>query len=184
MLAEDWIHGPDRSDAGIFIVVKTIRDLQAADWPQVAEIYRQGMTTGRATFETRVPEWADWNAGCLPFARLVAEAGDRVCGWVVLKPTSKREAYRGVAEMSIYVHEDYRQRGVGDALLDVLLPTSEHHGIWSVQASVFPENSASIRLLGRKGFRRIGYRERVARLHGAWKDNVLFERRSERADFT
>ncbi|WP_116107967.1 GNAT family N-acetyltransferase [Lewinella sp. IMCC34191] len=160
-----------------------IRAMQPADWPQVKEIYLLGMASGTVTFETGVPEWEAWNADHHPFCRIVAVWEGRVVGWLALKPISKRAAYRGVAEGSIYVHPDHRRRGIAAELIRRAVVEGEEAGIYSVQASVFPENAASIELLMHFGFRRIGVRKKVARRDGVWKDNVLLERRSELPEY-
>lgn len=155
-----------------------IRRMQAADWPEVAHIYAEGMATGMATFETRVPEYEDWNRAHLPACRWVADAGGRLLGWAALSPVSGRCVYGGVAELSIYIGAESRGQGVGRALLTVLIPDSEEAGLWTLQSGVFPENKASIGLHLAMGFRQLGYRERIGRRDGVWKDNLLFERRS------
>ena len=67
---------------------------------------------------------------------------------------------------------------VGAALLDELVRASEQAGIWTLQAGIFPENTPSIALHQRAGFRAVGTRERIGQLHGRWRDVVLMERRS------
>jgi L-amino acid N-acyltransferase YncA len=156
-----------------------VRDLRAGDWPGVARIYREGIETGNATFETGVPSWEEWDARHLAEHRFVAERDERVVGWVALLAVSSRECYSGVAEVSIYVNEDARSQGVGRELLATAIESAERGGIWTLQTSVFPENEASLRLLRRFGFRKVGRRERIGRLHGIWRDTVLVERRSE-----
>jgi phosphinothricin acetyltransferase len=157
----------------------TIRQLEATDWQQVRAIYLQGIATGQATFETEPPSWDDWDATHLQFARLVALADGELCGWAALSPVSKRAAYAGVAEVSVYVAEDFRKQGLGLKLLQRLIAESEQHGIWTLQASVFPENTATVALHKRCGFREVGRRERIGRLNGVWRDTMLLERRSE-----
>ena len=142
-------------------------------------ILAQGIATGNATFETGVPTWAEWDAAHLP-QRLVADVGGAVVGWCALAPASARTVYAGVAWVSTYVTEGARGRGVGRALLTAMLERSERDGIWTLQAGVFPENVASVRLHERCGFRLVGVRERLGRLHGSWRDVVLLERRSDR----
>ena len=155
-----------------------IRPLVQDDWPAVADVYAQGIATGLATFEPRVPDWPHFDAACRPDCRLVAELNGEVCGWAVLKPTSARPVYRGVTELSIYIGSAFRGQGVGKRLLGELIPCSESAGIWTIQASVFPENTASVGLLQSQGFRKVGHRERVAQLHGRWHDTMILERRS------
>jgi len=102
-----------------------------------------------------------------------------VVGWIALVPVSPRECYAGVAEVSAYVGERARGKGVGAELLAALVESSEPAGIWTLETGVFPENETSLRLLQRFGFRIVGTRERIGRLHGIWRDVVFLERRSE-----
>ena len=150
-----------------------------SDGPEVLRIYQEGIATGSATFETEVPTWHDWDRAHLPEARLVAEdAEGNLAGWAALSPSSSRQVYAGVAEISIYVAESFRGRQVGIALLHRLIAASENAGIWMLTATIFEENKASIALHRRCGFRLVGRRERIAQLHGEWKDTVIYERRS------
>jgi L-amino acid N-acyltransferase YncA len=151
------------------------------DWEQVRAIYLEGIATGHTTFETGAPSWEKWDSGHLQIARLVARNGDNVLGWTALSPVSSRHAYRGVAELSVSIREDSRGRGIGRALLEALIAESERHGIWTLQASIFPENTASVKLHLRCGFREVGRRERIGKLNGIWRDTLLFERRSKTA---
>jgi L-amino acid N-acyltransferase YncA len=153
--------------------------LRPDDWPQVAAIYAAGIATGNATFETAPPTWERFDASHLPDHRLVARAGDsEVVAWAALAPVSDRCVYAGVAENSIYVAEAARGMGVGRWLLTALLEGSERAGIWTVQTGIFPENTASLALHRRCGFRVVGVRERIGQLHGRWRDVLLLERRS------
>ena len=153
--------------------------MTASDWEQVRSIYLEGVSSGNSTFETEAPSWEVWNEGHHEFARLVMRDGDKILGWAALSPVSKRGAYRGVAELTVYVTESARHHGIGRALLQALIDESEQNGIWTLQASIFPENVASTKLHLRCGFREVGRRERIATLNGIWRDTVLFERRSK-----
>lgn len=155
-----------------------IRDLLPSDWSDVREIYLEGIAGRNATFETSAPTWEAWNAAHLATCRLVAFENAQLLGWAALSPVSKRNVYRGVAEASIYVSAHCRGKGVGGSLLSVLIARSEEYGIWTLQASIFPENSASLRLVQRAGFRIVGRRERIACLDGVWRDTLILERRS------
>jgi phosphinothricin acetyltransferase len=152
--------------------------MRAGDWEQVSSIYLEGISSGHSTFETNVPTWEQWDASHLQIARLVMRDGDRVLGWAALSPTSKRHVYRGVAESTVYVAERERGKGIGRALLEALIADSEKNGIWTLQASIFPENTASLELHRHCSFREIGRRDRVAQLNGIWRDTILLERRS------
>jgi L-amino acid N-acyltransferase YncA len=147
-------------------------------WEQVRAIYLDGIATGQATFETGASSWESWDASHLPFARLVADADGVISGWSALSPVSTRPVYSGVAEVSVYIAEKYRGHGLGRALLEQLVHESERNGIWTLQANVFPENAASVALHKGCGFREVGFRERIGKLNGVWRDTVLLERRS------
>jgi phosphinothricin acetyltransferase len=156
----------------------TIADLEPAHWPDVRRIYEEGLATGDASFETTAPDWDVWDAAHLAAPRIVALDGGAVIGWAALSPVSRRKVYAGVAEVSVYVGDGARGRGVGKRLLEELVHRSEAAGIWTLQASIFPENTASCRLHEQCGFRLLGRRHRIARHHGVWRDTVIYERRS------
>ncbi len=149
---------------------------------QVLAIYQAGIDGGDATFESTAPTWEAFDAARLPAHRLVALGGGRVLGWAAVVPVSDRCAYAGVVEHSVYVRTDARGRGVGLALLQALLASTDAAGIWTVQSGVFPENTASLALHARAGFRVVGTRERLGRHLGRWRDVVLVERRSPAVD--
>ena len=153
-------------------------EMRPDDWEQVRAIYLEGIESGNSTFETDAPPWERWDHEHHQFARLVMRDADRIVGWAALAPVSKRKVYRGVAEVTVYVTESARGRRVGRALLEALIAESERNGIWTLQASIFPENAASVELHLRCGFREVGRRERIAMLKGVWRDTLLFERRS------
>jgi L-amino acid N-acyltransferase YncA len=155
-----------------------IRDLRPGDWPEVARIYAEGIATRNATFETEVPSWDEWDRSHLAEHRFLALDEGRVLGWVALAPVSDRCCYAGVAEVSVYVGAAGRGAGVGAALVQAVVKSSERGGIWTLQTGVFPENEASLALCHRLGFRVVGTRERIGQLAGIWRDVLLLERRS------
>ena len=161
-----------------------VSTMTAEDWPAAAEIYQQGIDGGNATFATRVPaSWEEWSGGKLAVGRLAARGDGRVLGWAALSPISSRAVYAGVAEVSVYVSPLAQGQGVGSLLLQELIRVSEAHGIWTLQAGIFPENEASLHLHQRHGFRVVGWRERLGRMEqgplaGQWRDVLLLERRS------
>jgi L-amino acid N-acyltransferase YncA len=158
----------------------SIRSFLPQDWPAAKTIYEGGIATGNATFQTQSPDWTTWDSGHLAHSRLVAvTTGGRIAGWAALSPVSARFHYWGVAEVSVYIDADFRGKRIGGLLLAALIQESEQNGIWTLQASIFPENSASLRLHQRYGFRQVGYRERIAQLHGVWRNTVWQERRSQ-----
>ncbi|MFE4663340.1 GNAT family N-acetyltransferase [Streptomyces hydrogenans] len=147
---------------------------------QVLAIYQAGIEEGDATFETTAPTWEAFDASRLPEHRFVElDEADRVLGWVAASAVSDRCVYAGVVEHSVYVHPEARGRGVASGLLRALVDSTEAAGIWTIQSGIFPENTASLALHKRAGFRVIGRRERVGRHHGRWRDTVLLERRSQ-----
>ena len=157
----------------------TIRQMRPSDADPVLAIYQAGLDGGHASFETVAPTWAVFDAGKLSDHRFVAVDGeDTALGWVAVSPTSSRAVYAGVVEHSVYVDPAAQGRGAGRLLLAALIASTEAAGIWTIQSGVFPENTASLALHDRAGFRVVGVRERVGRHHGRWRDVVLLERRS------
>ncbi len=148
------------------------------DWEAVRAIYEEGIASGLATFETGAPAWENWNLNHLPVCRLAARSGDRLAGWAALSPVSRRKVYAGVAEVSIYIAGWAHGQGLGRALLKELIAESERAGIWTLQATIFAINTASLRLHRSCGFREVGRRERIAQRDGIWLDTVVLERRS------
>lgn len=157
-----------------------ILTLESRHWDEVRRIYELGIQTGNATFETKAPDWAAWDRDHLECCRFVAVEDGRVLGWAALSRVSDRRVYRGVAEVSVYVHTDARGRGWGSTLLAALVECSGAGGIWTLQAGIFPENEASVAIHEKAGFRVVGVRERLGRRDGEWRDVVLMERRSEK----
>lgn len=152
--------------------------IQKEDYSKVQSIYAEGLTTGNATFQTTIPEWEDWDASHHLHSRLGIEMEGKLIAWAALSPVSKRKVYEGVAEVSIYVGENYQGQQLGSILLKELIVESEKNGIWTLVASIFPENFSSIRIHEKNGFKILGRREKIAQLHGVWRDTVLMERRS------
>jgi L-amino acid N-acyltransferase YncA len=152
--------------------------MTARDWDAVRAIYLEGIATGNATFAQAAPAWEKWDAEHLPSCRIVARSDGAVLGWAALSPVSSRTVYAGVAEVSIYVAERARGRGIGRLLMSKLVAESEAAGIWTLQAGIFPENTASIALHTKAGFRLVGTRERLGCMNGLWRDVALLERRS------
>ena len=156
-----------------------VRAMTSADAEAVLAIYQAGLDGGLASFETVAPSWAEFDAGRLPDHRWVAVSpSGAVVGWVAASPVSRRPAYAGVVEHSVYVSPAAQGRGVGRVLLEALIASTEAAGVWTIQSAIFPENAASIALHERVGFRVVGVRERIARHGGRWRDTVLLERRS------
>ncbi|MEL6671766.1 MAG: N-acetyltransferase family protein [Bacteroidota bacterium] len=161
----------------------TLQPMQSSHWPQVAQIYQLGLDTGLASFETQCPDWEGWHESHLRHSRWVAVQDKTVGGWAALSQVSKRAVYQGVAEVSIYIHPDYRGFGLGQKLMRQLISSSEQEGIWTLQASIFPENIASLRLHEKTGFSLLGKRHKIARHRGRWRDTLILERRSELPQF-
>jgi phosphinothricin acetyltransferase len=156
-----------------------VDELTAGDWPAVSAIYAEGIATRNATFETAVPSWGEWERAHMDDYRLVGRVDGEIVGWAALSRVSDRQCYRGVAEDSVYVRDGHHGQGVGRALLSALVSRAEAAGVWTIQAGVFPENLASLKLHVACGFRVVGVRERIGQLDGAWRDVVLLERRSK-----
>jgi L-amino acid N-acyltransferase YncA len=155
-----------------------IEPMKGLDWLEVAAIYREGIATGHATFADAPPETlTEFLGGCIPEGSLVARNQGGVVGWTRLARVSGRCVYTGVAEVSLYVAEAARGRGVGQALLGELIKRSEAAEVWTLQAGIFPENIASLALHARHGFRDVGRRERMGKMtsaHGRGNGGTCF----------
>ena len=168
---------PDASDVLDFALLP----MQSVDYPSVSRIFTQGIETGNATYDTSAAVWEDWDAKHLMHSRWVVKSANEgsVLGWVALSPVSSRVVFSGVAELSIYVDTDYLGKGMGNALMEAVVASSEENGIWMLQSGIFPENQASIGMHEKFGFRLVGRRERIGKMaNGIWRDIVLLERRS------
>ena len=153
-----------------------------ADWTEIEQIYREGIRSGHATFQTEddVPDGVSWFASKLPnlIFKAVDEA-DNMVGWTALTAVSTRTVYAGVAEVSVYIAAIGRGKGVGFLLLSHLVAASEATGIWTLQSGIFPENEASIHIHKKGGFRIVGRREKIGQMNGVCRDVILMERRSQ-----
>jgi len=159
----------------------SIRPYTKEDFAAVQAIYQEGINTGNATFQQQAKSESEWESSMLPECRLVAEQNGQIVGWAALSSVSSRAVYAGVCEVSVYVKAVAQGLGVGRALLQRLITESEYHDIWTLQAGIFPENEASIKLHEKCGFRIIGMREKIGQMNGIWRDSVFLERRSTKA---
>lgn len=153
------------------------------DWENVRNIYLEGISTGNATFESDTPEWEKWDSVHLREHRIVARDAAGILAWAALSPVSTRCVYSGVAELSLYVAEEHRGKGVGSTLLEAVILSTEKAGLWTLQGGIFPENIPSLRLVRKHGFKEIGRREKIGKMtygpfKGTWRDVILVERRS------
>ena len=155
-----------------------VRAATRADLDAVAAIYNEGIRSRQATFETaerRAEELAGW----LKRPRhplLVLEQGGRVLGWAAASEYRPRACYRGVAEFSIYLASPARGQGLGSLLMGAFLEACAERGCWKVLSRIFPENTASLALCRKHGFREVGTYEKHAQLDGVWRDVVIVER--------
>jgi phosphinothricin acetyltransferase len=160
------------------IAMITLENMLPKHWDEVKQIYEDGIATGNATFQHQAPEWEEWNNSHLAESRIIAKEGEMILGWAALTPVSGRCVYVGVAEVSVYVSDKARGKGLGKQLLQKLIEESEANNIWTLQAGIFPENIASIKIHEASGFRILGTRERIGQMNGKWRDTILMERRS------
>ena len=158
----------------------TIQNFSKEDWNKIAEIYRKGIATGIATFETKVHDWETWDSVHLDCCRFKAVMDNKIVGWAALSRVSSRYVYRGVAEVSVYVDPSFKGLGIGTYLLEHLVSKSEEEGFWTLQSGIFSNNTSSIALHKKVGFREIGYREKIGQLNGRWYDNIIMEKRSKK----
>jgi L-amino acid N-acyltransferase YncA len=155
-----------------------IKSMLPSDWEKVKKIYEEGIATGNATFETTAPSWEDWEANHAKGPRLVAVENEEIVGWAALTNVSGRCIYAGVGEVSVYVSDLQRGKGIGRKLLQALISESEKNDFWTLQAGIFPENRSSIKIHEDCGFRLIGVREKIGKMNNVWRDTLLMEKRS------
>jgi phosphinothricin acetyltransferase len=158
----------------------TTRLATAADAAAIATIYNEGIADRVATFETE-SRTAEQIATLLKdkgerFPTVVVERAGRVVAWAGAGAYRSRPAYAGVAEHSVYVARDARGTGAGRVALDALCRTYAARGFWKIVSRIFPENTASLRLHERCGFRAVGVYQRHGKLDGEWRDCVIVER--------
>lgn len=156
-----------------------IRPAAECDWPQIKQIYEAGMASGLATFETEAPGYKKWSDDETTACRLVIESEQHILGFCKLSRVSQRPVYSGVGEVSIYIAPEQYGKGIGQQMMQALIRASEQEGFWTLEAKIFPENTASIHLHLKNGFREVGFRERIGKRDGIWRDNILLERRSK-----
>ena len=147
-------------------------------WEAVKQIYAEGIATGNATFQSAIPSWEEWNDAHVKNSRLVVIENEIVLGWAALTPVSGRCGYAGVGEVSLYMSDKAKGKGIGKKLLNSLIEESEKNNFWTLQAGIFPENIASVKVHEDCGFRIIGKRERIGQMNGQWRDTLLLEKRS------
>lgn len=156
-----------------------IRNAKKDDWDEIKYIYEAGISSGLATFETMVPStYEQWILKAHSECTIIAHDENKILGWCKVTAISDRLVYAGVGEVSVYVHPKVQGKGVGDKLIKNLITISEEQGFWTLQASIFPENKNSVYLHMKNGFREVGIREKIGKLNGEWRDNVILERRS------
>lgn len=163
-----------------------IRAMTEQDWPAVAAIYGQGIAGHRATFAQEPPSYREWDREHHKHTRLVAQTADgRVVGWAALTPSFARQVYSGVAEVSIYIRDDYQHQGIGRQLLAAVADESERHGIWTLEALIFDDNQPSLDLFAKCGYVQLGVRSKLGydTALKRWRNVALLERRSEAKDF-
>jgi L-amino acid N-acyltransferase YncA len=162
----------------VIIMEYKIRPMEKDDWGEVVEIYYQGMQSNISTFNTSCPSYEEWDKAHIRQCRLVADSDGEVVGWAALMPVSSRECFKGVAELSIYIDINHCRRGLGEKLMRAILEESEKCGYWTIMSVIIQENTASIRLHEKCGFRTVGYRERIAKdRFGMWRNTVIMDHR-------
>jgi len=158
----------------------TVRLATAADAEAIAEIYNQGIADRIATFETAPRTAAQIESQLRDkgerYPTVVAERAGRIVAFAGAGPYRSRPCYDGVAEHSVYVDRAARGSGAGYAALAGLIDAYAARGFWKLLSRIFPENTASLALHERAGFRTVGVYRRHARLDGEWRDTVIVER--------
>ena len=161
----------------------TVREATAADQRAILDIYNDAVLRSTATFDLEPrtweehQQWADEHRP--PYRVLVAVVGETVAGWGTLSAFRARSGYRFTAEDSVYVHEDFRGRGIAGALLERLVEAARQGGFHSIMALIDGDNAVSVRLHERFGFRQVGRFAEVGFKFGRWLDVVHMQRMLE-----
>ena len=158
--------------------IMNIEKLIEKHWPEVRAIYESGLATGNANFSHQVPDWERWDNNHVKTCRLAATENGVVLGWAALTAIADNCVFAGVAEVSVYVADGQRGKGIGKQLLAELVKISEENNFWTLESRIFAENTASLKIHRDNGFRIVGRRERIGKLDGEWRDTLLLERRS------
>jgi len=153
-----------------------IRSLEKIDIPDVLKIYQLGIDTGIATFETNAPSIEEWDKKYHQYLRYVYEENEKILGWVSVTAVSSREVYKGVGEVSVYVHPHAQGKGVGCQLLLYLIEQAKQSGYWMLQSSIFEVNLSSIQLHKKTGFNLVGLRKGIAKKNGQWTNTILMDK--------
>ena len=159
-----------------------IRPSHDADVPAVTAIYAHHVATGTASFETAAPDETEMRrrrAALLErrYPWLVAELDGRVCGYAYAGPYRTRPAYRHSVEDSVYVDPAAHRRGIGMALLRILIDACTGRGYRQMVAIIGDSaQTASIGLHQAAGFEMVGTLRHVGYKHGRWLDTVFMQR--------
>jgi phosphinothricin acetyltransferase len=157
-----------------------VRPAAEADAATICDIYNQGIDDRLATLETErrtADERRQWLKARSPrHPVIVAEDAGRVCAWGSLNPFNPRDAYRHVADFSIYVERGHRGKGVGRQLLARLIDLARELGYHKMVLSAFPFNAAGMALYEKLGFRTVGIYKEQGLLDGRWVDTIVMEK--------
>jgi phosphinothricin acetyltransferase len=160
-----------------------LRQATDADQRAILEIYNDAVLHSTATFDLEPRTWEGqqrwYQEHRSPYAVFVATVGDRVAGWGSLSQFRPRPGYRHTAEDSIYVHQDFRGRGIGAALLERLVEAAYRGRFHTVMALIDGDNAVSVRLHERFGFRQVGTFREVGFKFDRWLDVVHMQRMVE-----
>jgi L-amino acid N-acyltransferase YncA len=158
-----------------------IRDALEADLPAIVEIYnaaiRGRISTAQldpVSVEARLPWFREHSPESYPL--WVAVIDGEIAGWLSFHPFIARGAYRGTAEISVYIDVKFRRAGVGRTLLEKAIAHSPSLGITALVGGIFGHNEASLRLFERLGFERWGFLPRIARVDDVERDLALLGR--------
>jgi L-amino acid N-acyltransferase YncA len=158
-----------------------IRDAKETDVPAITEIYGYHVLHGTGSFETEPPDEAEMRrrrldvvSRGLPY--FVAEDSDKIVGYAYAGLYRTRMAYRFTLEDSVYIDHDHMGRGIGEALLRRLISACHECGCRQLVAVIGDsENTASIRVHEKLGFRHAGVLRAVGFKFDRWLDTVLMQ---------
>jgi phosphinothricin acetyltransferase len=156
-----------------------IRKAEFSDLPRITEIYNQAVVNTTATMDTEKrteiegKRWFQQHEGKYPV--LVAEWGGTFAGWGSLSPWSDRIGYSRTVELSFYVREEFRGKGIGKKLMEALLAEGARYGFHSILSRITSDNQVSLGIHRIFGFREVGVLKDVGRKFDRWHDVIIME---------
>ena len=159
-----------------------VRDAEWSDLPAIVEIYNSTVASRMVTADTEpvtVKSREQWFYDHSPSFRplWVVETNGEICGWLSFQSFYGRPAYNATAELSIYIHQDYRGKQLGPYLIQKAMDACPELRIKTLLGFIFAHNEPSLKLFNRFGFEQWAHLPNVAELDGVERDLIILGKR-------